>query len=242
MIETVAKIPDVLQHDFYIQQISDTLHLSYGQISHLYDELRKASLPSINANRNAFAIQKKAIQQTDLTQTTTFTDLLNISVLPEEKEILHLALTHEPSLRALCITLNITKQAFISEAAGKLYDEIILAYTQHGGRPVHIVLSERNDLEEIVRELLMDILFGKVLLSPKWKEFNVRFPENIEERLLVEALASLRLKHLDIELQALQRQLQSGLNLEDELRIVSVIQTIMQERHDLPLKFHTSKY
>ena len=242
LIETVAKIPDVLQHDFYIQQISDTLHLSYGQISHLYDELRKASLPSINANRNAFAIQKKAIQQTDLTQTTTFTDLLNISVLPEEKEILHLALTHEPSLRALCITLNITKQAFISEAAGKLYDEIILAYTQHGGRPVHIVLSERNDLEEIVRELLMDILFGKVLLSPKWKEFNVRFPENIEERLLVEALASLRLKHLDIELQALQRQLQSGLNLEDELRIVSVIQTIMQERHDLPLKFHTSKY
>ena len=153
-----------------------------------------------------------------------------------------MALTHEPSLRALCITLNITKQAFISEAAGKLYDEIILAYTQHGGRPVHIVLSERNDLEEIVRELLMDILFGKVLLSPKWKEFNVRFPENIEERLLVEALASLRLKHLDIELQALQRQLQSGLNLEDELRIVSVIQTIMQERHDLPLKFHTSKY
>ena len=58
----------------------------------------------------------------------------------------------------------------------------------------------------------------------------------------MEALASLRLKHLDIELQALQRQLQSGLNLEDELRIVSVIQTIMQERHDLPLKFHTSKY
>jgi hypothetical protein len=137
--------------------------------------------------------------------------------------------------------LNITKQAFISEAAGKLYDEIILAYTQHGSRPVHIVLSERNDLEEAVRELLMDILFGKVIASPKWKEFNVKFPENIEERLLVEALASLRLKHLDIELNALRRQLQSGLNHEDEMKIVSMIQTLMQERHDIPLKFHTSK-
>jgi DNA primase len=241
LIETVAKIPDILQHDFYIQQISDTLHLSYGQISHLYDELRKASLPSINANRNAFAIQKKAIQQTDVAQTTKQTDLLQVSVLPEEKEILHLALTHEPSLRALCIKLNITKQAFISEVAGKLYDEIILAYTQHGSRPVHIVLSERNDLEETVRELLMDILFGKVIASPKWKEFNVKFPENIEERLLVEALASLRLKHLDIELNALRRQLQSGLNQEDEMKIVTLIQTLMQERHDIPLKFHTSK-
>jgi DNA primase len=241
LIETVAKIPDILQHDFYIQQISDTLHLSYGQISHLYDELRKASLPSINANRNAFAIQKKAIQQTDVAQTTKQTDLLQVSVLPEEKEILHLALTHEPSLRALCIKLNITKQAFISEVAGKLYDEIILAYTQHGSRPVHIVLSERNDLEETVRELLMDILFGKVIASPKWKEFNVKFPENIEERLLVEALASLRLKHLDIELNALRRQLQSGLSQEDEMKIVTLIQTLMQERHDIPLKFHTSK-
>ncbi|MEY5131283.1 MAG: hypothetical protein RL734_1350 [Bacteroidota bacterium] len=241
LIETVAKIPDILQHDFYIQQIADTLHLSYGQISHLYDELRKASLPTINANRNAFAIQKKAIQQTDVAQTTKQADLLQISVLPEEKEILHLALTHEPSLRALCIKLNITKQAFISEVAGKLYDEIILAYTQHGSRPVHIVLSERNDLEETVRELLMDILFGKVIASPKWKEFNVKFPENIEERLLVEALASLRLKHLDIELNALRRQLQSGLNQEDEMKIVTSIQTLMQERHDIPLKFHTSK-
>jgi DNA primase len=241
LIETVAKIPDILQHDFYIQQISDTLHLSYGQISHLYDELRKASLPSINANRNAFAIQKKAVQQNEIDQTTKKNDLLQISVLPEEKEILHLALTHEPSLRALCVKLNITKQAFISEAAGNLYDEIILAYTQHGSRPVHIVLSERNDLEETVRELLMDILFGKVIASPKWKEFNVKFPENIEERLLVEALASLRLKHLDIELNALRRQLQSGLNQEDEMKIVTMIQTLMQERHDIPLKFHTSK-
>jgi hypothetical protein len=87
----------------------------------------------------------------------------------------------------------------------------------------------------------MDILFGKVIASPKWKEFNVKFPENIEERLLVEALASLRLKHLDIELNALRRQLQSGLNQEDEMKIVTLIQTLMQERHDIPLKFHTSK-
>ncbi|MFM8456082.1 MAG: DNA primase, partial [Ignavibacteria bacterium] len=242
LIETVAKIPDILQHDFYIQQIADTLHLSYGQISHLYDELRKASLPSINANRQSFAIQKKGAQQTDLIQTRKEIDPLQISVLPEEKEILHLALTHEPSLRALCVTLNITKQAFISESAGMLYDEIILAYTQHGSRPVHIVLSEKNDLDETVRELLMEILFGKAIASPKWKEFNVKFPENIEERLLVEALASLRLKHLDIELNALRRQLQSGLNQEEEMKIVTLIQQLMQERHDIPLKFHTSKF
>jgi len=241
LIETVAKIPDILQHDFYIQQIADTLHLSYGQISHLYDELRKASLPSINANRQSFA-QKKGAQQTDLIQTRKEIDPLQISVLPEEKEILHLALTHEPSLRALCVTLNITKQAFISESAVMLYDEIILAYTQHGSRPVHIVLSEKNDLDETVRELLMEILFGKAIASPKWKEFNVKFPENIEERLLVEALASLRLKHLDIELNALRRQLQSGLNQEEEMKIVTLIQQLMQERHDIPLKFHTSKF
>jgi len=123
-----------------------------------------------------------------------------------------------------------------------LYDEIILAYTQHGSRPVHIVLSEKNDLDETVRELLMEILFGKAIASPKWKEFNVKFPENIEERLLVEALASLRLKHLDIELNALRRQLQSGLNQEEEMKIVTLIQQLMQERHDIPLKFHTSKF
>jgi DNA primase len=242
LIETVAKIPDVLQHDFYIQQIADTLHLSYGQISHLYDELRKAILPSAQTNRNAFAIQKKTTQSAEITEPQKVPDFLQISVLPEEKEILHLALTHEPSLRALCIKLNITKQAFISEMAGALYEEIIQAYTQHGSRPVHIVLSERNDLDEPVRELLMDILFGKVIASPKWKEFNVKFPENIEERLLMEALASLRLKHLDMELNALRRQLQSGLNADEEMKVIAQIQLLMQERHDIPLKFHTSKY
>jgi len=242
LIDTVAKIPDILQHDFYIQQIADTLHLSYGQISHLYDELRRASLPTINANKNAFAIQKKSAQPSDQLQAKRDIDPLQIQVLPEEKEILHLALTHEPSLRALCVKLNITKQAFISESAGKLYDEIIIAYTQHGSRPVHIVLSEKNDLEESVRELLMDILFGKVIASPKWKDFNVKFPENIEERLLVEALASLRLKHLDRELNALRRQLQSGVSQEDEMNIIALIQQLMQERHDIPLKFHTSKF
>lgn len=242
LIETVSKIPDVLQHDFYIQQIADTLHLSYGQISHLYDELRKVTLPALNSDRNQRAMQRKSISQSEHVQDQKEVHPLRITILPEEKEILHLALTHEPSLRALCIRLNITRQAFISESAQKLYDAIIVAYTQHGSRPVHIVLTESNDLEEDVRELLMEILFGKIITSPKWKEFNVRLPENIEERLLIESLASLRLKHLDMELNELRRRLQSGLNQEEEMNIVAMIQSLMQERHDIPLKFHTSKF
>lgn len=239
LIETVSKIPDMLQHDFYIQQIADTLHLSYGQLSHLYDELRKVRLPAQHSDRTMRGLQKQRTQEVQ--STIPQTDALHVPVLPEEKEILYLALTHEPALRALCVTLNITKQAFISDTAGKLYEEIIDAYTRHGSRPAHVVLSERHDLEESVRELLMEILLGKLTASPKWHEFNVKFPKNIEERLLLEALATLRLKHVDMELNALRRELQSGISQEREMSIIKTIQLLMQERHDIPLKFHTSK-
>lgn len=58
LIDTVAKIPDVLQHDFYMQQIADTLHLSYGQLSHIYDELGKVRHSNSRQGQNNTTIQK----------------------------------------------------------------------------------------------------------------------------------------------------------------------------------------
>lgn len=241
LIETVAKIPDVLQHDFYIQNIADSLHLSHGQLSHVYDELRKVRQPNNNFNRNAKSLQRITKDIDSSGNQTEAQPLQQSRVLPEEKEILHLALTHEPSLKTLCVKLNITKQAFLTEMAAKLYEEIILAFVNHGSRPPYVVLSERNDLDEDVRELLMEILFGKIVLSANWSNFKVRIPENVEERLLIESLASLRLKHLELELQELQRRLQMQVSQEEETQILSKIKVLIKERHDIPQKFHTSK-
>jgi hypothetical protein len=105
-----------------------------------------------------------------------------------------------------------------------------------------VVLSERSDLEEDVRDLLMDILFAQTSLSDKWNDFKVKIPQNVEERLLVESLARLRLKHLDNEIEGLRKQLQSQLPQEEEMKVLSQITLLVKERHDIPLKFHTSKF
>ncbi|MFM7543136.1 MAG: DNA primase [Ignavibacteria bacterium] len=240
LIETVAKIPDVLQHDFYMQQIADTLHLSYGQLSHIYDELRKVRHSNARQGQNNNTIQKKQVEDVSKVSTEESLDFLTTLALPEEKEILRLALTHEPSLKTLCVKLNITRHAFLSDTAAKLYEEVVLAFVNHGGRPPHMVLSERGDLEDDVRDLLIEILFDQHTLSNKWKDFNVKIPQNVEERLLVESLARLRMKHLDKEIEALRKRLQMELPQEEELELLSKITVLVKERHDIPLKFHTS--
>ncbi|MGA1434185.1 MAG: DNA primase, partial [Candidatus Kapaibacteriota bacterium] len=242
LIETVGKIPDVLQHDFYMQQIADTLHLSYGQLSHIYDELRKVRHVGSQQERTSKAIQRRTQDEIESNASQDSFISIQSHALPEEKEILRLALTHEPSLKTLCVKLNITRQAFLSHTAGKLYDEIVLAFVNHGSRPPHVVLSERSDLEEDVRDLLMDILFAQTSLSDKWNDFKVKIPQNVEERLLVESLARLRLKHLDNEIEGLRKQLQSQLPQEEEMKVLSQITLLVKERHDIPLKFHTSKF
>jgi hypothetical protein len=236
----VAKIPDVLQHDFYMQQIADTLHLSYGQLSHIYDELGKVRHSNSRQVQNNNTIQKKQVEDMSKGSSEEPLDFLTTYALPEEKEILRLALTHEPSLKTLCVKLNITRQAFLSDTAAKLYEEVVLAFVNHGGRPPHMVLSERGDLEDDVRDLLMEILFDQHTLSNKWKDFNVKIPQNVEERLLVESLARLRMKHLDKEIEALRKRLQMELSQEEELELLSKITVLVKERHDIPLKFHTS--
>jgi len=242
LIETVGKIPDILQHDFYMQQIADTLHLSYGQLSHIYDELRKVRHVGSQQERTSKAIQRRTQDEIESNASQDSFISIQSHALPEEKEILRLALTHEPSLKTLCVKLNITRQAFLSHTAGKLYDEIVLAFVNHGSRPPHVVLSERSDLEEDVRDLLMDILFAQTSLSDKWNDFKVKIPQNVEERLLVESLARLRLKHLDNEIEGLRKQLQSQLPQEEEMKVLSQITLLVKERHDIPLKFHTSKF
>jgi hypothetical protein len=86
----------------------------------------------------------------------------------------------------------------------------------------------------------MEILFDQHTLSNKWKDFNVKIPQNVEERLLVESLARLRMKHLDKEIEALRKRLQMELPQEEELELLSKITVLVKERHDIPLKFHTS--
>lgn len=241
LVESVGKIPDVLQHDFYMQQIADTMQLSYSQLTHIYDELRKVRTTNVQGERGSTSLQRRKQEDIATKAAQPTGAVYQLHALPEEKEILRLALTHEPSLKTLCVKLNITSQAFLSEVAGKLYDEIVLAFVNHASRPPHIVLSERSDLEDEVRDLLMDILFGQTVLSAKWTEFKVQIPKDVEERLLIESLAKLRLKHLDIEIDGLRKQLQSQLSQQEELAILSQLQELIKERHDIPLKFHTSK-
>ena len=246
LLETVAKVPDALQHDFLIQQISSSMQLSYSQLEKMYDEYRKTR--TAIAKQEIAKSHKSVQQSTDIVdaakdvseQKTTQKVQATHTALPEEKSILHLALTDEMSLRTLHHKLHITSQAFITDHAGILYNLILETFNNNPNNLPYISLVERHELQEEVRNLLMEIVFGKEQVSAKWTDFNVKFPENIEPRVLMESLAKLRLRHLDRELEYLKFELQEA-SPEREVELLSRMQIVIQERHDIPNKFHTSK-
>jgi phage I-like protein len=98
--------------------------LSYSQLEKVYEELRKAkfSLSKNDQQKNIYSDQILAQKHTEKdivsAQETTST---YIKVFPEEKEILRIALTSDNALRYMTQVLGISKEAFLSPSASKLY-------------------------------------------------------------------------------------------------------------------------
>ena len=243
LVETIAKVPDTLQHDFLIQQLADSMQLSYSQLEKVYEELRKAKF-SLSKNDQ----QKNIYPDQILAQEHTEKDIISAQetsssytqVFPEEKEILRIALTSDNALRYMTEVLGISKEAFLSPSASRLYQYTLDIYIDKGDTILIQHLTDRNDLPEDVRNLIMDIVFLKEDISANWTKFKVEIPQENVRRALMESLAKLRLRHLEIELDFLRAELKQNPHNEKEQQIMMRLQEILQERHEIPMKFHTS--
>ena len=134
----------------------------------------------------------------------------------------------------------ISKEAFLSPSASQLYQYTLDIYLDKGDTILIQHLTDRNDLPEDVRNLIMDIVFLKEDISANWTKFKVEIPQENVRRALMESLAKLRLRHLEIELDFLRAELKQNPHNEKEQQIMMRLQEILKERHEIPMKFHTS--
>ncbi|MBI3260420.1 MAG: DNA primase, partial [Ignavibacteriae bacterium] len=111
LIQSIAKVPDVLQHDFLMSRVADALRLSETQLHKIYDELTKARKAHSNKNsRQSYAHESQntsaTIQAADVHQQSS-TEIVQVSsrkgeqspLLPEEKAVLRIALTVPNALK-----------------------------------------------------------------------------------------------------------------------------------------------
>jgi DNA primase len=250
LIGTIAQVPDLLQHDFLIQQLANRLHLSHSQLEHVYAELGKSRRAAIGGaetadirseNPGALARRKTDIAQLP-EQNAIQTQSANTarSTYPEEAEALRIALTVPNALRYMIQVLNLHSDAFLSTGARLLYEYAMQTLAEKGDKQLVQELVQDNSISPEARELLMEIAFARPQPSNTWSRFNVQMPPENNQRMLMECLAKLRLRHLSLELEQLQFELQNNPNAQREAELLQRISSLLQEKHAIPAKFHSS--
>ncbi len=220
LIQTIAKVPDVLQHDFLMSRVADSLRLSEAQLHKTYDELTKAR--KIHSSKNTRSQQTAEQQNANLPVQTTSAQQENVStaiaptitakvpqqpLLPEEKEVLRIALTVPNALKYMTQQLNVVSTLFFTESAQRVF---ALAETalQNGANDIfHALNGQQQSIPEEDLQLIMEIAIRREMPSEKWADFKIDVPTENARRVLTDALFKIQIRSIEREMSAIQSQI-----------------------------------
>jgi DNA primase len=204
LIETVAKIPDELQHDFFIQKIASLLNLTENQIHTIYDLKGKLRTDYIRHLDSESAIIENIIfvqPEIDPDKIPIKYEYTMDEILPEEYILLKVALQGTDDLNQLFEKTDFSIEILISNSAKEIFD-LILENSENTDILNSLLSSEIDDnIKSIVIELSMD----DVSPSENWySRLKIDRPELDLSRIMNDSINKLKIRKIRSQIEEVQ--------------------------------------
>ncbi len=209
VVNIISMVPDRLQHDFYISRIANLMNLNESQIKRIYDEKsnierrqnrKEKKQESPNVIRHGPALKLHDFDETDEipdTQRKTI-DVIE-SLLPEEYQLIQIALYDEESLGLILNKYNAGYDKFLTEDGQRLF-RLITSVANKGNDIIDIIIN--GEYNEVDTQVLTQIAFDKQSPTKNWAKFGATIPELENDIHIRDIMLRLELISIDNEMQS----------------------------------------
>jgi DNA primase len=197
LLNIIIKIPDKLQHDEYIKQMSLLLNLSERQLDNIYSEKIKIEKKSYKKPKKE---NTKNSKLTAIAKTPANDEKLNSKkesikplqdLIPEEKLLIQLTLSDKNSIKILKEDFNFKPKKLRTETGRKLIKHVFRLSKKYDN--IAKGMFEDKKITELEINILSDLVFNDVKFSEKWKEFSNRNEEIDIKRIIKDITLRLEL-------------------------------------------------
>lgn len=227
IIRIISSIPDRLQHDEYIRQLSSMMQISETQLKEVYNEKlvqEKKGRQKQNAKFESNAINNKRENESDNVKTNikrSKQKSKSIDLLNEEMVLLRIALTDSAAHDLLKDRFEFVKEKFISDE-GKRLMTVVLSL------PSEMLINNLLHNDEITEEdkdFFTQLSMNEEHPSIQWSRFRNNMPENDLIRFIQDLLY--RLEQIEINNQKEKIGLQQmNVPVEKQLELVKKIKEL----------------
>jgi DNA primase len=209
LIETVAKIPDELQHDFFIQKIASLLNLTENQIHTIYDlkgKLRNDYIRHLDSE-SAIVESKIFVQQNDVPDKIPLDYKYSIDeILPEEYILLKVALQGTDDLTLLFEKTDFSVDILISNTAKEIFDLIL-----ENSENIDILNSlMASEISENIKSIIIELSMADVSPSENWySRLRIDKPEYDISRIMNDSINKLKIRKIRHQIEEVQSLIKS---------------------------------
>lgn len=226
LIELISKIPDKLQHDYYLDEVSEKLKLTSIQKEELLKIYNK--LAGVTEKRTP----TKSFEQKSLKVIEEKTDKQTLSLLnsikAEELYIFKAMLEDKKYYDLILNQKRFTSESFITENAKIIFDAITHTEIEENQSPITSIMN--NELtDDKTKELISGIALYEMQASEMWVNYsNINLSHNWD-LIIKDSIRNIEINHKMSEQQQLKEKILNAESLEDKLDLIKKLNTLNNE-------------
>ncbi|MGQ9818967.1 MAG: DNA primase [Candidatus Kapaibacteriales bacterium] len=190
ILELINLIPDLIQHDDFLNQLAISLKIPYSQIQILYKEkveiFKKTEGKDLKKPLSVKNIQVKIKQSKDP----------GSDLFPEEVNLIYYCLKENRNLDFVQTALKFGSDNMASDLGKKLFAVV----EQHRGHNILQNVLLDDNIEEDIKNKLIDISFSSEELSENWRKFGFDTEDSDIDKVLNDIVTKIKIRHIDEEL------------------------------------------
>ncbi len=230
IIKLILSIQDIIQHRFYLENLSEVFNFPIYDLNIIYEEERNNKAGNSN---NLLNLNSKLNNVVNIEDSSNNEIELNINDLEvEEKDILKFALKSPNNFRFLKEKFNISENNFITNI-GKLIFEIIFEYWDNEN-----IINELYNDNTVSATIIKNIEYlqsDETTISENWKSFvdlEIESEINLEKTMEV-IFYKLRIKAIELELKKLLELIKTADTIDNTKILLEKMKILQDERKNI---------
>ncbi len=236
IVNIITMVPDRLQHDFHISRMANLMNLNESQIKRIYDE--KSNLERSNSRKRKqkefsdMAPPPPELKLHDFKDEEEIPDnqrkTIDVieSLLPEEYELIQIALGGEEALGLILNKYNAGYDKFITDDGQRLF-KLVTSVANRGKDVINIIMD--GEYNEVDTQVLTQIAFDSESPTDNWTKYGAIIPERDDDTHIRDILLRLELILIDNEKQSTQKRISEKPD-EEEINILLTKTKILGHR------------
>lgn len=218
ILNIVNTIPDKLQHDDFIKELSDITGLPYSKISSIYNEKtkigqRRRTEPTESESEN-LRLSEKTDPSLEITK----------ELLPEERNLLEICLTEKGAIDYLIKIYHFDSSQMMSKIGKDLFETII----QHKHKDIINSIVLDANVSDVVKKIFVDMSFSRAEPSRNWERFATTTEDKDIGKMVKEVYFRLKIRKL--EQQMLETKALLSQRTEDSSELLQKYQELVREK------------